>query len=289
MFKFITSRPLWVNIVAGVTLALALFSAVILSLGWLTHHNDAKTVPSVLGKTLPQAEKILSDAGFSIEVQDSVYIDSLKPLQVVRQIPDELDVVKSTRTVYLTINRAVPPLVEMPNIIGYSLRSAELTLQNLRLKLGDTTFKPDFAKNSVLQQLYNGVDIQPGAKIREGSKIDLVVGNGLGTSVSVPNLIGLTFGDAKAVLEGKGLGLGSVITSGGVTDTLNAFVYRQSPDRFDIDGTPRTIRPGQIVDIWLSLERPVVDSTSAGNGNKIDSSHTVHKDSTKKTSNIPKP
>lgn len=236
----------------------------------------------MLGKTLPQAEKILSDAGFSIEVQDSVYIDSLKPLQVVRQIPDELDVVKSTRTVYLTINRAVPPLVEMPNIIGYSLRSAELTLQNLRLKLGDTTFKPDFAKNSVLQQLYNGVDIQPGAKIREGSKIDLVVGNGLGTSVSVPNLIGLTFGDAKAVLEGKGLGLGSVITSGGVTDTLNAFVYRQSPDRFDIDGTPRTIRPGQIVDIWLSLERPVVDSTSAGNGNKIDSSHTVHKDSTKK-------
>lgn len=265
MFKFLTSRPLWVNILAGVVLALIVFCLVILSLGWLTNHNDSKTVPPVLGKTLEQAEKALSAAGFTIEVQDSVFIDSLKPLQVVRQVPDEYEVVKSNRTVYLTINRAVPPLVEMPNIVGYSLRSAELSLQNLGLKLGDTTFKPDFAKNSVLQQLYNGVDIQPGAKIRVGSKIDLVIGNGLGSSVAVPNLIGLTYADAKTLLGDKGIGLGSVIVSGGVTDTSSAFVYKQSPDRFDVDGSRRSIRPGQIIDVWLSVERPVVDSTGAAN------------------------
>ncbi|ANH80368.1 penicillin-binding protein [Niabella ginsenosidivorans] len=269
MFKFITSRPLWVNILAGVILALAVFCLVILSLGWLTNHNDSKTVPPVLGKTLPQAEKILSDAGFTVEVQDSVFIDSLKPLQIVRQVPDEYEVVKSNRTVYLTVNRAIPPLVEMPNIVGYSLRSAELTLQNLGLKLGDTTFRPDFAKNSVLQQLYNGVDIQPGAKIRVGSKIDLVIGNGLGSSVAVPNLIGLTYAEAKTVLSDKGIGLGSVIISGGVTDTSGAFVYKQSPDRFDIDGSRKSIRPGQIIDVWLSVERPVVDSTGASNNGQL--------------------
>lgn len=264
MFKFLTSRPLWVNILVGVILAVAVFSLVILSLGWLTNHNDAKTVPPLIGKTLAQAEKILSDAGFQVEVQDSVYIDSLKPLQIVRQVPDEYEVVKSNRTVYLTVNRATPPLVEMPNLVSYSLRSAELSLLNMKLKLGDTTFRPDFAKNSVLEQRYNGVIIQPGAKIPEGSKVDLVIGNGLGSSFSVPDLIGLTYSEARASLDSKGVGLGSVITSPGVSDTANAYVYRQNPERFDVDGNLRSIRPGQIVDLWLSLERPVVDSTSSG-------------------------
>lgn len=266
MFKFITSRPLWVNILVGVILAVGVFSLVILSLGWLTNHNDAKTVPPLIGKTLAQAEKILSDAGFQVEVQDSVYIDSLKPLQIVRQVPDEYEVVKSNRTVYLTVNRATPPLIEMPNLVGYSLRSAELSLLNMKLKLGDTTFRPDFAKNSVLEQRYNGVIIQPGAKLPEGSKVDLVIGNGLGSSFSVPNLIGLTYSEARASLESKGVGLGSVITSPGVSDTANAYVYRQNPERFDVDGNLRSIRPGQIVDLWLSLERPVVDSTGSGGG-----------------------
>lgn len=266
MFQFLTRRPLWVNILAGIFLALAVFSIVILSLGWLTHHNDAKTVPPLLGKTLAQAEKILADAGFDLVVQDSIFNDTLKPLQIVRQVPDEYEVVKSNRTVYLTINRAEPPLVEMPNIVGYSLRSAEFTLNNMGLKLGDTTFKPDFAKNTVLQQLYNGVAIQPGAKIRQGSRVDLVIGSGLGSSFLVPNLVGLTYADAKALLDGKGIGLGSVIASGGVADTAAAFIYRQNPERFDAEGNARSIRPGQIVDIWLSVERPVVDSTGSGNG-----------------------
>ncbi|MBZ4187889.1 PASTA domain-containing protein [Niabella beijingensis] len=264
MFRFITRRPLWVNILAGIVLALAVFSMVILSLGWLTHHNDAKTVPPLLGKTFSQAEKILTDAGFEVVVQDSIYNDTLKPLQVVRQVPDEYEVVKSSRTVYLTINRAAPPLIEMPNIVGYSLRSAEFTLNNMGLKLGDTTFRPDFAKNTVLEQLYNGVAIQPGAKIRQGAKIDLVIGSGLGTSFLVPNLVGLTYSEAAATLGGKGIGIGSVILSPGVTDTASAFVYRQNPERFDVDGNPRSIRPGQIVDVWLSQERPVVDSTGGG-------------------------
>ncbi|MGJ7033379.1 PASTA domain-containing protein [Niabella hirudinis] len=263
MFRFITRRPLWVNILAGIILALAIFSIVILSLGWLTHHDDAKTVPPLLGKTLAQAEKILTDAGFELVVQDSVFNDTLKPLQVVRQVPDEYEVVKSNRTVYLTINRAEPPLVEMPNIVGYSLRSAEFTLTNMGLKLGDTTFKPDFAKNTVLEQQYNGVAIQPGAKIRQGSRVDLIIGSGLGTSFLVPNLVGLTYTEAKDLLEGKGIGLGSVIPSAGVTDTAAAFVYRQSPERYDAEGNSRSIRPGQIVDVWLSLERPVMDSTGS--------------------------
>ena len=259
MFKFITNRPLWVNILVGVLIAFGIFFLCISSLGWFTNHNDSKTVPPVLGKSLAEAEKILSAAGFSVEIQDSLYIDSLKPLQILKQIPDEYEVVKSNRTVYLTINRAIAPLIEMPNLVGYSLRNATLMLINSGLKMGDTTFRTDFAKNSVLEQLYNGVSIQPGAKLRMGSTISLVIGNGLGnTYLAIPNLLGKTYAEAKAIVDSMGVSFAAIIPNPDVTDTPNAYIYRQIPDRFDDEGNLMTIRPGQTLDIWLSVEKPEV-------------------------------
>lgn len=261
MFKFITRRPLWLNILVGILLALGMFMGAVFSLGWFTNHRDAKTVPSVMGKTLPQAQKILSDAGFAVEIQDSVYYDTLKPLQIIRQVPDEMEVVKSSRTVYLTINRAVPPLVEMPNIVGYSFRNAQMVLENAGLKLGDTTFRPDFAINSVLEQLYNGVLIQPGAKISMGSKVDLVIGSELSNAaMAIPDVVGFTYAQARAEIEARGIILASIIPDPG-TDTTTWFVYRQNPERFDDEGNLRSIRAGQVMDLWLS-KTPPADTSS---------------------------
>ena len=81
---------------------------------------------------------------------------------------------KINRTVYLTINRAVPPEVEMPNLNGYSFRSAEMLLINAGLKVGDTSYKTDLSNNSVLEQRFNGSIIAPGTKLRMGSSISLV-------------------------------------------------------------------------------------------------------------------
>jgi beta-lactam-binding protein with PASTA domain len=278
MFKFITHRSLFVNVLAGLILAVGIFVGIVSMLAWFTNHNSTKTVPTVLGKTLTEAQKILDTAGFVVEVQDSVYIDSLRPFQVVRQIPGEYEVVKSNRTVYLTINRGVPPVVEVPNVVGYSLRNAEMVLVNAHLKLGETTFRPDFAKNAVLEQLYNGVPIQPGAKLQQGSAISLVIGSGLSERViALPDLIGFTYAEAKAILDKHGIMLASVIPNADVKDMDNAFVYRQNPDRFDEDGNMRTIQAGQVVDIWLSNEKPV-SKNSPDKANK-DSPDKANKDS----------
>src|SRR6185295_8305123 len=128
------------------------------------------------------AKSILEKSGFDIEIQDSIYIDALPPSVVVKQTPDGDEVVKSNRTVYLTINRAVPPMVEMPNLVGYSFRNAEMVLKNMGIRIGDTTFKPDFAKNSVLEQWYNGTTVTPGTKLRMGSSVSLVLGDGIGNT-----------------------------------------------------------------------------------------------------------
>lgn len=264
MFRYITNRPLWVNIAVGIGIVIALFVVFVLSLNWITHHGEAKTVPSVTGKPLNQIQSLLEKEGFELVVQDSVYFDSLPPTMVVKQVPEADEVVKINRTIYVTINRTIPPNVTMPNLIGYSFRNAEMILQNSGLRLGDTTFKPDFAKNSVLEQLYNGQSISPGTNIRMGSTISLVIGSGIGNDdMAVPKLIGLTYDEAKILLQTNGLIIGSVIPDPLVRDTASAFIYKQSPLSRTEDGFRVRIRPGQMIDVWLSVEKPVIDSTLA--------------------------
>jgi len=261
LFQFITKRPLWLNILAGIILGLGIFALVLLSLNWVTHHNESNVVPSVVGKNFDDATKLLEKAGFDVEIQDSIYTDTAKALTVLRQFPESDEVVKVNRKVYLTITRFEPPLIEMPNLVGYSLRNAEMVLKNLNIRIGETVYKPDFAKGSILQQLFNGSPIAPGTKIKMGSSVTLVIADGGGTETfMVPNLIGQRFGDAKQQLESAGLGFGVIM--GDVSDTLNSYIYWQSPQRYDEEKKLQYIRTGQLIDVRLQIEKPAVtDST----------------------------
>jgi hypothetical protein len=94
-----------------------------------------------------------------------------------------------------------------------------------------------------------------------GTSITLVLGNGVGErEFSVPFLLGMRFGDAKSMLEGNGIAIGSVIAHG-VTDTLNAFIVRQNPERLDEERKVQKIRTGQMIDLWLQADKPVIDTT----------------------------
>ena len=262
MFQFITKRPLWINIIAGFIVMVFFLFLLYLLLGPLTKHGKTIIVPNVVGKSFEDAKKILHDQGFEIEIQDSIYIDTTVKGAVLKQIPEGDAVVKINRKVYLTVNRYVSPVVEMPNLIGFSFRNAEMQLKNMGLRIGDTIFKPDFAKNSILEQHYQGSPITPGTKIQQGSEIDLVLGDGLGeVEFAVPDLIGMTFSHAKSLLQANGLSFLVVLPDPGVTDTLNAYVSWQNPPRVSEDGSKMRIRPGQTMDVKLSLERPVIDTS----------------------------
>ncbi|MCX6317807.1 MAG: PASTA domain-containing protein [Bacteroidetes bacterium] len=261
MFKFLTRRPLWVNVIVGIILALALFFIFLLSLDWITGHGKSATVPSVAGKTYEEAIKILKKAGFDAEIQDSIYVDTARPMTVIKQFPESDEIVKSNRTVLLIISRSIPPEMEMPNLIGYSFRNAEMVLKNMDLRIGDTTFKPDFAKNAVLEQLYNGAPIAPGTKIRKGSVVSLVLGDGVGEKdFAVPVITGMKFGEAKEMLEEYGILIGAIVADADVTDTLNSYISRQNPERFDDEKRIQHIRSGQTMDVWVQTTKPAKDS-----------------------------
>lgn len=261
MFDFITKKPLWVNMLAAMLLALLLFSLFLFSLGWFTGHGKSATVPSVTGKSFEEAKKILDEAGFDYEIQDSLYVDTIPPLQIIKQLPDADEVVKSNRTVLLIVRSVEPPLIEMPNLIGYSYRNAEVVLGTMDLRVGDTLFRPDFARNAVLEQRYKGAPIEAGTRIRKGSLITLVLGDGIGDQpIDVPSLIGISYLSAKTLLDSSRLGFGAIVLDAGLRDTLSGWIYRQSPGRIDEDGLPVKIRPGQLIDVWIGASRPTLDT-----------------------------
>ena len=266
MFKFITQKPLWINVLVVIVMATLMVLLFFGSLDTLTKHGQYEKVPAVVGKSVSEATKILEAKGFEIEILDSIYIDSFPRLSVTRQSPESNATVKVNRTIYLTINRAQPPLVEMPNLVGFSIRNAQMYLENLGLRMGDTTFRPDIAKNAVLEQLYNGNSVSAGTKIFMGSTISFVLGNGVGDEeMQVPDLLGKTFGIAKQMLTEKSLNLTAVFDAD-VRDSANAFVYRQRPEKYgpSADGEKHynIIKPGQSIDVYLSVKPYVHDSTN---------------------------
>lgn len=245
------------NILFAIAIVFVLLVLFLTSLKWCTSHGKTIQIPMVKGMSFEKASALLEEKGFDVEIQDSVYFDSLPPLSVTRQFPEADAVVKRNRTVYLTVNRAVPPTIEMPKLIGLSYRSAEVSLRQYGLRLGDTSYRVDFAKNSVLDQIYNGEPIKPGMKIQMGSSIDLVLGTGVGGfEFAVPDLFGMPYEEAKALLQATGLSVGALIVLPEVQDTAAAFVYRQMPERFNEERKFNRIRQGQTIDIWLGVTKP---------------------------------
>jgi beta-lactam-binding protein with PASTA domain len=154
-------------------------------------------------------------------------------------------------------------MIDMPALEGKTLHFALDIMRRSHLVLGDTIYKPDFMRGSVIEQLYRGNKISSGSKLPWGSKVDLIIGSGLDDlRILVPQLINMTFGEAKLILEQNGILLGGIIVEPGISDTLAAFVEWQSPPRFTEDKQPVYMQGGQLMDIKLSKEIKIpTDST----------------------------
>lgn len=263
LFKFITDRPFWVNLLVIIAITVLSIFLFLQLLGVITRHGTYLTVPAVTHKSANEAIAILESKGFEVVIADSVYTDTAKMGIVLKQFPEENSTVKVNRQVLLTINRSTLPLLDMPSLQGKSMAYAMEILKRSHLVLGDTTFKPDFMMGSVLEQRFNGNIIPSGAKIPWGSRVDLVIGAGLtNDNLPVPLLLGLTYAEAKIVLEENGITLGAVVPEGDVRDTANAYVIKQIPPKLTPEKQQVFIRPGQVMDLFLAKQMRVISDSS---------------------------
>ena len=118
------------------------------SLGWMTNHGQSTTVPNVVGQNMNTVIAELEKQGFAVDV-DSVYQPTNKPLEVLSIEPKVGSSVKVGRTIFLIVNQARPPMIDMPNLVNLSLRSASLLIKSNKLVMGDTIYRPDIANGAV--------------------------------------------------------------------------------------------------------------------------------------------
>lgn len=158
-----------------------------------TDHGKTQPVPTVRGKSVSEAAAIFGAQGLRHEVIDSTYDSSLPPLSIVAQHPMAGEQVKSQRKIYLTTNYAEPPSLQLPkNLITQSLKNAQEQLTIIGLNVGEIRQIP-YRFKVVTKVYFEGKeltqeDLSKGYLVKKGKTIDLVVGDGRGSSRSIKEL-----------------------------------------------------------------------------------------------------
>jgi eukaryotic-like serine/threonine-protein kinase len=242
-----TSKDLIVHITLVILLLITFFLAFFfVYLPFTTNHGESITVPELAGMNVEQIEDYLDERNLRYEISDCTFVIDKPPLTVLRQYPKPGMIVKKGRKIYIYITTSTPPEIRMPQVVDRTKSSAEQELKRVGLVVGKYIYEPD-PSQSVLKQLFNGKSIQPGQLIKQGSRIDLVLGNGIGnTEMDVPDVIGKTLEEAEFVLKGSNLKRGLIQYEDDPTKQPGT-VTRQNPEA----GAGNKIRVGEVVDIWV--------------------------------------
>ncbi len=257
------SKHVYMAVASVAVLVFLLFSM----LDLITRHNKEMEVPSFAGMSLVQAQKIADELHLRLEVTDSVYIVRMSPGAIYKQNPLEGSRVKKNRRILLTINANSPKMINMPSLVGFSLRQAQSELSSSQLKVGKLIYVPDIATNNVLEQLYEGNPVEPGTLLQSESVIDLKLGLNEADSVAlVPSVIGKPYPIIKDFLIDNSLNMGKAYFDSTVStmqDSLAAFAYKQEIVLPNGDSIPRY---GTAVSVYFTLDKsliPVVEPDGA--------------------------
>ncbi len=179
LLRFIFSKTFGYQLLlAFVSLGVLIF----LALKWLnftTRHDERIQVPNLEKFSFDKSKHFLEELSLEAKVQDSANFNpDFPPLSVIEQSPKAGSFVKQDRKIYLVLNPSGYRKIGVPNVVQKTMRQAEPTLRALGFKVGKTIYRPNIAKNVVLELQYKGQFLAPNSLLMKTSTIDLVVGDG---------------------------------------------------------------------------------------------------------------
>ena len=162
-------------------------------------------VPKVTGKTKEEAEQILRGAGLKLKVSSSRFSSEVAEGKVLDQIPSSGTRLKAERTVRVLLSLGAQRFA-VPNLMGASLRAAQLTLSQRWFTLGNTlyTHTPEGDPSTVVYQSPN-----PGTQEGGDPSVSILISLGPPAHYFImPDLIGKSpeLVSARARTEGFHLG-----------------------------------------------------------------------------------
>ncbi len=127
------------------------------------------TVPSVVGQPLPQAITALRNAGFN---PNPTYVDSSAPAnQVIHQNPAPGTSEPKGTTVDVTVSNG-PPLVDVPDVVGYTSQQAVQTLEAAGFNVNQQPVSTDASQNNIVQSQ----SPPGGSHATKGSTVTITIG-----------------------------------------------------------------------------------------------------------------
>lgn len=153
------------------------------------------------------------------------YSNDVTAGKILSQYPVEGTEVKKGRRIWVKISKGLKS-VELPSLRGLSLRQAEITLQQLGLKLGRVT---EIKNTNVPAGAVIGSSPRANAKLEQGHSVNIEISEGAdAVSTSMPAVTGLSLSKAKEVLAKIRLSIGE-ITLKKEANTLPGTVLSQTP------------------------------------------------------------
>ena len=271
--RFIFTKQFWKHLfIIAVVFSTLVFSTIIY-LSFYTQHGEEFPMPQLVGENLYDLELGNKFPDLQYVVVDSIYEDPSNAGQIVMQNPISGSMVKKGRKVYITIVASNAEMTIMPDLRDLTLRNALNRLKINKLTLGEVIYKPSFAANAVLKQLYKNDTISIGDTLVVGSIIDLEVGKGEGRmELNVPNLYGKTKEEAIDYLTKASFNIGQIT----IIDTVEVdevLVFEQSPNPFE-EGTHRE---GDSIHLWFRSPKHFDFTTYLDSLARVDSLNTIIK------------
>jgi len=162
-------------------------------------------VPNLEGVHLNQAKTLCRENGLILSVRGETYHAEVPADHILKQDPEPGVVVKQGRTIYVLLSMG-PEIVNVPHVVGLTLRQATLLIENSQLVLEEIHREqdPEVPSGRVIK-----IDPPPGTELPRGAKVTLTVSEGL-PQVLVPSVIDKTLEEAEKILSASGLSVGSV-------------------------------------------------------------------------------
>ena len=257
-FNFLTKRAFYIHLLIAIALVIIIIEVAFFSLKSYTRHGDEIIVPDFVGLNCDSVLEVYAN-DFNFILLDSVYSKSFPEGSVYQQDPLPDSKVKKGRNLYYIKVSEAPEMVVMPNLRNLSLRQAIVSLKANGLKVEELEYVEHFAKNAVVDQMFDGDTIHPGEQLVKGSAVKLLVGYGRDDKKThLPNLLTVKKENVKNNVHEASLNLGKEIYMD-YDENENYRVYKMEPV-YDIK---TLVTLGSKVNVWYRSESKF-DFTSYG-------------------------
>ncbi len=204
---------------------------------------DLIAVPSIVGHTLEEAEKMLEDINLRYELEP-VEADE-EANMVTKQLPEAGEEVEefSTVTIYYSQGKSD---ITIPDLTNYTKESAMTKLEDLGLAVAGT--QEDYS-DTISEGMVCGTDPVVGSSVNPGTSVTIIISKGPKSEmVPVPNIVGKKESVALERLAAKGLG--------GNTSNVS-YIYSDKYEKGIVAGQSiaagTKVEVGTVIDYTVSL------------------------------------